>query len=182
MSYELHFGRDEGIDRDDHAASPDVLNAMNWQLRIELEKALDDLNEAEAVKVVILRGGACILRRRLCEGAGGGAAVGFYSRHTYLHQLFYKFTKLPQADHRIDPWLLSRDGSGVRAVVRSLIASDDTKFGEPKSSLVSPMVSSGCRVSSARSGRCGSAFGRDVLRCRGDGLGHRQQGGAARPA
>ncbi len=53
----VHFGRDEGIDRGRITlTSPDVLNAMNAQLRIELEKARDDLNEAEAVKVVILRG------------------------------------------------------------------------------------------------------------------------------
>ena len=73
---------------------PKVLNAMNWQLRFELENALDLLNEDSGVKVVILRGAG----RAFCAGAyvKGQTAVsplGFYSRHTYLHQLFYKFTK-----------------------------------------------------------------------------------------
>ena len=115
---------------------PEVLNAMNWQLRFDLEKALDALNDDPEVKVVILRGAG----RAFCAGAyvkGQTAvdALGFFSRHTFLHQLFYKFTRFRK------PLIGSLHGyclgMGLEFALLCdlLIASEDTKFGEPEINL-----------------------------------------------
>lgn len=115
---------------------PDVLNAMNWQLRMELEKALDVLNEEPAVKVVILRGAG----RAFCAGAyvkGQTAvnALGFYSRHTFLHQLFYKFTRFRKPIiGSLHGYCLGM-GLEFALLCDLLIASEETKFGEPEINL-----------------------------------------------
>lgn len=133
MSYECILVETEGSVATITLNRPDVLNAMNWQLRFDLEKALDELNENQLVKVVILRGAG----RAFCAGAyvKGQEAVqpiGFFSRHTYLHQLFYKFSKFRKPIiGSIHGYCL---GMGLEFALMCdlLIASDDAKFGEPE--------------------------------------------------
>ena len=136
MSYECILVENEGPIATITLNRPEVLNAMNWQLRIELDKALDELNEAAGVKVVVLRGAG----RAFCAGAyvKGQEAVqplGFYSRHTFLHQLFYKFTRFRKPIiGSIHGYCL---GMGLEFALMCdlLIASDEAKFGEPEINL-----------------------------------------------
>ena len=112
---------------------PKVLNAMNWQLRFELENALDLLNEDSGVKVVILRGaGRAFCAGAYVKGQTEVSPIGFYSRHTYLHQLFYKFTKFRKPIiGSIHGYCLGM-GLEFALLCDLLIASDDAQFGEPE--------------------------------------------------
>ncbi|MTW16933.1 enoyl-CoA hydratase/isomerase family protein [Rhodoplanes serenus] len=115
---------------------PEVLNAMNWQLRFDLEKALDALNEDAAVKVVILRGaGRAFCAGAYVKGQTEVSPIGFYSRHTYLHQLFYKFTRFRKPIiGSIHGYCLGM-GLEFALLCDLLIASDEAKFGEPEINL-----------------------------------------------
>jgi len=133
MSYEFILVETDGAIATITLNRPEVLNAMNWQLRIDLGNALDQLNEDPKVKVVVLRGAG----RAFCAGAyvkGQDAVqpIGFYSRHTFLHQLFYKFTKFRKPIiGSIHGYCLGM-GLEFALLCDLLIASDDTKFGEPE--------------------------------------------------
>jgi len=115
---------------------PEVLNALNWQMRRELELALDDLDDDETVRVVVLRGAG----RAFCAGAYVKGQekvdpIGFYSRHTYLHRLFYRFTKFRKPlIGAVHGYCLGM-GLEFALLCDLLIASDDAKFGEPEINL-----------------------------------------------
>lgn len=136
MNYECILLETDGAIATVTLNRPDVLNSMNWQMRFDLEHALDALNEDPAVKVVILRGAG----RAFCAGAyvkGQTAvqALGFFSRHTYLHQLFYKFTRFRKPIiGSLHGYCLGM-GLEFALLCDLLIASDETKFGEPEINL-----------------------------------------------
>jgi enoyl-CoA hydratase/carnithine racemase len=115
---------------------PDVLNALNWQMRGEMEQALDELDDDPAVKVVIMRGaGRAFCAGAYVKGQDKVNAIGFYSRHTYLHRLFYRFTKFRKPlIAAIHGYCLGM-GLEFALLCDILIASDDAKFGEPEINL-----------------------------------------------
>jgi enoyl-CoA hydratase/carnithine racemase len=115
---------------------PEVLNALNWQMRGELEQALDELDEDGQIKAVIMRGaGRAFCAGAYVKGQDKVNAIGFYSRHTYLHRLFYRFTKFRKPlIAAIHGYCLGM-GLEFALLCDLLIASDDAKFGEPEINL-----------------------------------------------
>ncbi len=136
MKYECILLEIEGAIATITLNRPEVLNAMNWQLRFDLENALDLLNEDPAVKVVILRGaGRAFCAGAYVKGQTEVQAIGFFSRHTYLHQLFYKFSKFRKPIiGSLHGYCLGM-GLEFALLCDLLIASEETKFGEPEINL-----------------------------------------------
>src|SRR3990167_6955479 len=121
---------------------PDVLNALNWQMRRELELALDDLDDDETVRGVVLRRagraffagafvgregeGGCasrcrsgVLPRRLRERAGESRPDRLLLAPHLPAPALLPLHEVPQAAHRRRARLLSGHGAGVCAPVRS---------------------------------------------------------------
>jgi len=136
MSYQCILVKTEGAVATITLHQPDTLNALSRSLQLELGKALDELNEAAAVKVVILQGaGRAFCAGAQLESAEGTQPIEFYSRYTALHKLFYKFTKFRKPIiGSVHGYCLGL-GLELALMCDLLISSEDTKFGEPEVNL-----------------------------------------------
>lgn len=115
---------------------PEVLNALNYEMRLELERALDQLDEDNDVRVVVLRGaGRAFCAGAFVKGQEAVRGVDFYSRHVYNQRLFFRIAKFRKPIiAAVHGYCL---GLGLEYALQCdiIIASDDAKFGEPEINL-----------------------------------------------